>query len=232
MRTQADPFTVKDVEVHFGKHYLTSYRWIKQLQAEGFVELYPMRRGRADQYVLVEGSLEAAAPGVANDAGARALRVACGNEQLTVAAWACRNLETSAIPAIAHGLLYLYARSYYAGVPDHEHLRGPVPAVDVRAFIAQQLAALKRDLSAIEQLMSFKQPWEETDALAQRFGDFPPGVTMTVVLERAHLFLEKAMKIGPQPGEEATVDVPELAPAPVVQPTTLGDALEAMKPQS
>jgi hypothetical protein len=232
-REQNDPFTHQDVSTFFQVHYLTGYRWVKQLVREGFFERYPIRRGRADQFIVVKEAMEPAAPGVHSEASLRAIRVACGNDQLSIAAWAMRNLNNTSIAAVAHGLLYLYTRSYYHGAPEHEHLRGPAPVVEVRTFVANQLNMLKRDIAVIEQVLQFKQPWIEDDELAQRFGEFPPGTTMTQVLEKAHLFADAILGYGARveaetvQAELAIADTPEVPPT--IAPATVGDAMSQLK---
>lgn len=221
MRAQSDPFTYRDVELYFNVHYLTAYKWVNTLKTEGFVARYPFRRGRADQFVVNAEAMSPSTPGVHSEAALRALRVARGNDQLSVAQWATANVEHASIAAIARAMLYLYARSYYFGAPEHEHLRGPIPVVEVRSFIAEQLAQVKRDVAVIEQLLSFKQPWGEDDALAQRFGEFPPGTTMTQVLEMAHFYTRVIMKVGVEPQIET---LPAEAPT-TVAPRTVGEAL-------
>lgn len=213
MKDRDKPFTVDDVAERFSKHYQTAWKWMRRLEFEGMIEEHPMTRGRASQWVLC----------VSPDTGdQRAVRIAHGNKQLTIAEWAGDRRGAPNVAIAAKGLLYLFIRSYYEDAPDHQHLRGRIPAADVRAIIARQLDLIEEDVSVIRQLLAYRGPWQEGSELAQRFGVLPVGTTMLDVAQEAELF-DKLF--GPK---DAEFEESKPAPAPAVEQKSVTEVLDQL----
>lgn len=211
MDQRSQAFTIKDVSVSQGVHYQTAWAWMQLLRDEGLVERNGQRDGRADLYVRKAGAFENE-----QHRGQRAIRVAHGGKHVTIAQWVAQNLSDSNVAASAHALAYLLIRSYYADAADYQHLRGSIPALEVRAFVARAVAAIKEDLHVLEQLLGYRVPWGEGSELALRFGDLPVGTTMLSLQERAAFFTQQISpppptEVAPPVGEEVGVDD---APAP------------------
>lgn len=175
------PFTIDELANHFDIHYQTAWKYVRGLTDTGILDKVDDRRlgTRNDLYSLA-GSDEITPE--------QALRIRFGNDNLTLAEWACGNLENADIPKIAHGMMYLFVRSYYADAPDHQHLRGIHDPVQVRSFIADKLKELKKSVRAIEEMLSYRLPFDEGSKLAQRFGNPPVGFDQTQALTKAEIF--------------------------------------------
>jgi len=169
-----------------------------------------MRRGGKTQFV--KGTGEAIST---EQAVLRSLKVQRGNKTLDLAEWAATHLQDSSIVYCAAGVIYLFVRSYYADAPDHQHLRGVISSVDVRAFIANMLKELKKDIEVIEQILSYRVPFNEGGDLAQRFGTPPVGFDMNAAMEVARNF---SMFLRPPQQEVDQQVVSQSPPMPPTEP--------------
>lgn len=184
-RDRDAPFTVKDLQLYANVHYQTAYGWIRDMERTGYLERLPMRAAgsRSDQFVLLKGEV--------GDLQNRAdLKLRRGQASISPAFWATTHINATDMASVAYAVLYLFTRSYYNDAPDHQHLRGTVTPVAVRAFIASRLKELEKDIEIVRQLLSFRVLFDEGSEFAQRFGIPAEGFDMLQATEAARVFLQ------------------------------------------
>lgn len=216
---QKDPVTYDDLAHRCGVHYQTARTWIIMLEHEGLLTEYPIRQGNRKRFMISKSQPEEAGRVVRGP-----MMIARGTEQMTFMDWAARNLNNTFIAQVAHGMIYLYVRSYFANSPDHQHLRGVKVPVEVRTMILEWVDQAKRDLGAIQQMLSYQGAWHEGGELAERFGPLPVGIEMSEVIQKAAFFHQQVT-----PDSERKNELPMPSPSPPEpEVRTLGDTLREM----
>lgn len=169
----ADPVTIKDIALKYDVHAQTARLWVNQLRDEGLMTEHPMRRGRELQFIRTKegsGEIRNGEPSY-RDPDDVAIRMVRGKDQITPAEFSLSNLQNASMPRMAAAITYLFVRSYFADMPDHQHLRGTTPAIEVRAFLAEILQQTEKDMEVLRQLISFGAPWRDDGEFAMRFGN-------------------------------------------------------------
>lgn len=184
---RANTFTIKEVEEEFEVHYQTAFNWVRTLETEGLVQVVDSA-GKTNLY-------RACAPVGGFDPesmNARALRITSGKgkEELSIAEWAVSHMQSAGIPRIAHGLIYLFVRSYYYDAPDHQHLRGVMTPLEVRTAIEKDLRDIEDNIAIVRQILSLRVPWVEGPTMSLRFGAQPAGFDLARAVEASKTFQE------------------------------------------
>lgn len=159
-------FTIEDMAQQFSVHEQTARRWVWQLKDECLLVESPIKRGRRSQFLQAR---EITSNGMYDEMAA-AIKAARGNSQVTIAEWARDTAGNDNLSKAALAMVYLYVRSYYSESPDHQHLRGTIPPVEVRAYVASLLSDLRKDVEVLEQLVAYNTPWTEGGEISRRFG--------------------------------------------------------------
>lgn len=168
---------VDDLAEHFKVAYQTAHEWKRQLEHEQMVTR-TSTPGRRVQYMITEGGIvaldkdiDSPTPPVGVDSAA--IKITYQRLRVPLAEWALPkvwggNVNLTNLAGAA--LIYLFIRSYFADAPDHQHLRGSIPAKDIHTYLLNIRKSLRDELNVLDQLLSFPSPWEEGSEFSQRFG--------------------------------------------------------------